>query len=198
MRAAAALLNAAWIGAQLPACLAFQRALCRPQAVQERKLFRYLEANRRSEFGRRYRFADIRSLGEFQDRVPLSSYENYTEALERLRAGARNVLTTARVRCLQPSSGSTRAAKLIPYTADLQREFSTAIAPWVLDLARTMPAVCGGPAYWSITPIEVAAQGGGGAVAPAGARLGFESDSAYLGGWLRGLVDRTLDRKSVV
>jgi GH3 auxin-responsive promoter len=189
---AAALLNAAWIGAQSRAWLSFRQALRQPRAVQERRLSHYLRANAGSEFGRRYRFADIRSCAQFQERVPLSSYENYAEAIRRVRAGARNVLTSARVRCLQPSSGSTRAAKLIPYTADLQAEFSRAVGPWVFDLARTTPHLLGGPAYWSITPDAVTQEAGTSAGASPATRLGFESDSAYLGGWLQRLADGTL------
>jgi GH3 auxin-responsive promoter len=182
---AAALLNTAWVGAQSRAWLSFRQALRHPQAVQERRLSHYLRANAGSELGRRYRFGDIRSSTQFQDRVPLSSYEDYEEAISRVRAGARNVLTSARVRCLQPSSGSTRAAKLIPYTADLQAEFSRAVGPWVFDLACATPRVLGGPAYWSITPAAVARE-------PGTPGLGFESDSAYLGGWLQRLADGTL------
>jgi len=189
---AAAMLNAAWVGAQSRAWLSFRRALRQPQAEQERRLSHYLRANAGSDFGRRYRFADIRSCAQFQERVPLSSYESYVEAIGRMRAGARNVLTSARVRCLQPSSGSTRAAKLIPYTADLQAEFSRAVGPWVFDLARTTPRLLGGPAYWSITPAAAAREAGTSAGAGARTRLGFESDSAYLGGWLRRLADGTL------
>jgi hypothetical protein len=192
IKAGATLLNAAWVGAQSRAWLAFGQALRRPQAAQERKLFRYLSVNAHTDFGRKYRFGDIRSVGEFQDRVPLSGYEDYEEAIGRVRAGANNVLTAARVRCLQPSSGSTRAAKLIPYTLDLQREFSSAVGPWVFDLARTTPGLLGGPAYWSITPLGTAEDGGAHGAAPVLPRLGFESDSAYLGGRLCRLADATL------
>jgi GH3 auxin-responsive promoter len=192
VRLAAALLNAAWVGAQSRAWLGFRQALREPQATQERRLSHYLRANARSEYGQRYRLGGIRSCAEFQDRVPLSRYADYEEAIARVRAGARNVLTTACVRCLQPSGGSTRAAKLIPYTADLQAEFGRAVGPWIFDLARTTPRLLGGPAYWSITPAGTDADTAAGAAARPRTRLGFESDSAYLGGWLRWLADATL------
>jgi len=184
------LANGAWVGAQSRAWLAFRRALRAPRAVQERQLRRYLDTNAGTEFGRAHGFGSIRSPGEFQERVPLSSYESYEPALARVRAGAGGVLTAARVRCLQPSSGSTRAAKLIPYTRELQHEFSRAVGPWVFDLARSTRGLLGGPAYWSISPLALADEG---AAAIEGApRLGFESDGAYLGGWLRRLAEGTL------
>jgi hypothetical protein len=187
----AALLNAGCMAAQLPGYWLFRRALANPRPVQEGLLDRYLRANAHTEFGRRHGFGRIRSAREYQARVPLSVYDDYEEAVWRIRQGAGNVLTRSRVRCLEPSSGSTRAAKLIPYTAEMQAEIDRAVSPWLVDLALSRPGVLGGPAYWSITP----------AVAPpAVARdqaegevpVGFESDSAYLGGSLRWLMERIL------
>ena len=198
MKLASASVNVAWVGAQTRAYLAFLRALRRPQHVQTERLLHYLRANARSEFGRRYGFDRIRSVGQFQNQVPLSDYEDYEEAVARIHAGRPAVLTAAPVRCLQPSSGSTSVAKLIPYTQELQTEFSAAIGPWVFDLARTTPGILGGPAYWSITPqgsadyARSAARESANLGATTDMRIGFESDSAYLGGWLKRLADLTL------
>lgn len=188
MKASSACLNAAWVGAHAPSYLAFRAALREPQRVQEAILIRYLRVNAATEFGRRHQFNSIRSVRDFQSRVPLSDFDDYQGAVDAIRSGALNVLTEERVRCLQPSSGSTRAAKLVPYTSTLQSEFGRAVGPWLFDLARRAPGILGGPAYWSVTPIngqkrEIAGQ------VPA---VGFESDSAYLGGWLQRLVQHTL------
>jgi hypothetical protein len=201
MKLSASLLNSAWVAAQYRGYRQFRRALQRPELEQRARLFHYLRANANTTFGRRHSFGTIRSLAEFQDRVPLSTYEDYEVAVADIRAGERGVLTAADVRCLEPSSGSTRAAKLIPYTAELQKEFSRALAPWIVDLARSTPTILGGPAYWSITPAMAEAggpQSPGGlewatpSSPPAKTAIGFESDSAYLGGWLQWLTSRTL------
>jgi len=42
-------------------------------------------------------------------------------------------LTEEPVLLLEPTSGSTSAKKLIPYTRGLQREFSSAIGKWLWD-----------------------------------------------------------------
>jgi len=188
MKLSASLLNTAWVAAQLPGYRRFLRALRRPELEQRTRLFHYLRSNANTTYGRRYSFGTIRSVTEFQERVPLSTYDDYEGAVADIRAGAQNVLTRAKVRCLEPSSGSTRAAKLIPYTADLQSEFSRALAPWIVDLARSTPAILGGPAYWSITPAMSDAHGD----LPTRTTIGFESDSAYLGGWIEWLTARTL------
>lgn len=189
MKFAASVLNAAWVAAQTPEYLRFRRALGRVNTEQEARLFYYLRVNARTEFGRRHGFDTIRSVREYQDRVPLSTYEDYEPSIERIRSGEHAVLTVAPVRCLEPSSGSTRAAKLIPYTRDLQAEFSRALAPWIFDLARSTPQMMGGPAYWCITPAVTAPRANSDTSVVA---AGFESDSAYLGGRLQWLTDRTL------
>jgi GH3 auxin-responsive promoter len=197
MKLFSAMVNGGWIGAQGPSYLSFSAGLRHPEWAQQAILLRYLRANAETCFGQRHQFRSIRSVQEFQERVPLSTFEDYAESIGQVRAGAANVLTSEAVRCLQPSSGSTRAAKLIPYTSALQSEFGRAVGPWMFDLARSTPAILAGPAYWSVSPLRTQ-EIDGAAVSrpvPASARtpaVGFESDSAYLGGWLERLVRRAL------
>lgn len=188
MKATSACLNAAWAGAQASSYLAFRAALREPERTQEVILLRYLRRNAATEFGRRYDFRSLSSVRDFQSRVPLSEFDDYQGAVDAIQSGTPNVLTEERVRCLQPSSGSTRAAKLIPYTRTLQSEFARAVGPWLFDLVRRAPRLLGGPAYWSVTPINGQKREVAGDV-PA---VGFESDSAYLGGWLQRLVQHVL------
>jgi hypothetical protein len=191
MRVSSFVVNAAWVAAQATRYLQFRSALTRAQAEQETLLTRYLRRNAHTDFGRRFDFVRIKSVDEYQQRVPLSIYEDYEPSIARIASGAANVLTATAVRCLEPTSGSTRAAKLVPYTRDLQAEFGRAIAPWIVDLALATPAIIGGPAYWSITPLtsQPPVAGRANSERPT---VGFESDSAYLGGWLGWLADRTL------
>jgi hypothetical protein len=187
LSAAARLLNAAWLGANAPGYLRFRAALRDPRAAQESLLRSTLRSNRRTAFGAAHRFEDIRSGREYQQRVPLSDYDDYKDSLERISSGDQGVLTAAPVRLLEPTGGSTRGPKLIPYTARLQAEIRRAVAPWIFDLARTRPGLMGGPAYWSLSPavdLPLAQH--------SKLPIGFETDSAYLGGWFRGLVNRTL------
>jgi hypothetical protein len=189
MKTSALLLNTAWIAAQSPRYLLFRRALVDSRATQESVLAGYLRRNSSTDFGKRFDLANIKSAHEFQNRVPLSDYDDYREPIEQIRRGRNGVLTADPVVCLEPSSGSTRAAKLIPYTRALQSEFGRAIAPWILDLARSSPRVVGGPAYWCITPASGAEPA---STVNDATPVGFASDSAYLGGWLEKFVNRTL------
>ena len=140
------------------------------------RLRQILAANVTSEFGRQHDLASIRTPADFQRRVPLASYDDFAPAITRMAAGEQNVLTAAPVKLFEPSSGSTAAAKLVPYTAALQREFQAGLAAWIGNLYGQMPALMGGPAYWSLTPLTSGRQS-----TPAGIPIGFEEDSAYLG-----------------
>src|SRR5438445_8620333 len=82
------------------------------------------------------------------------------------------------VKLLQPTSGSTGPTKLIPYTESLQREFQRGIRAWIADLFLDDPKLLTGPAYWSVTPGST-----GFRRSPEGIPIGFDDDSAYVGGW---------------
>src|SRR6266404_1584821 len=144
--------NALWSASNLPAYLRLRRALRSPQAAQARKLRAYLESNTHTVFGKAHRFDTIRTYEEFTRRVPLEDYESLEPWIARIRQGEVNVLTAQPVTHLVPTSGSSGARKLIPFTAGLQQEFNAAIGPWLVDLQRQKPGLIGGPAYWSMTP----------------------------------------------
>ena len=60
--------------------------------------------------------------------MPLTTADDYRDDIERIAAGAANVLTAEPVRLLEPTSGTTGGEKLIPYTASLRRQFQWAVA----------------------------------------------------------------------
>jgi hypothetical protein len=168
--------NALWLASGTVDRARFRWALTHPAEAQAARLQDILIANRESEIGRRYNFASLTHAADFQRCVPLATYDDFSPEITRMAAGEGNVLTTAPVKLFEPSSGSTAAAKLIPYTSALQREFQAGLAAWVGNLYGQMPALIGGPAYWSLTPLTRGRQS-----TLAGIPIGFEEDSAYLG-----------------
>ncbi len=175
--------NSLWQVANFGRARAFRKSLQIPGEAQRRVLLRILRRNRKASFGRRYGFDDIDSVERFQERVPIVSYDDLASVLDRIRRGEPGVLTEDPVVRLVPSSGSTAACKLIPYTRGFQAEMNNAIGPWICDLFGADPDLKRGPAYWSISPALDAPHPD--SVIP----IGFETDSAYLGGILRRLVD---------
>ena len=185
----AAWLNTAWMLKYLPEARAFRRATWRVSQTQAALLAALLRHNRDTEFGRAHGFSGIASVRAYQERVPLSGYEDYAPFIERIAAGKARVLTVDPVQLLEPTSGTTCGEKLIPYTAGLRRQFQRAVAVWIHDLFRHRPLLRQGRAYWSISP----------ALSPprrtvAGIPIGFDEDAAYLGTFERWALDRLLVR----
>jgi hypothetical protein len=182
-----AIANALWAASNIPAWLRYCRALRSPQIAQRHKLRRLIARNAQTAFGKAHGFEAIRSYEDFIRRVPLANYETLEPWITRIRAGEQNILTRDRITHLIPTSGSTGARKLIPFTCGLQNDFNAAIGPWLVDLARRFPKILGGPSYWSITPVFEAPESEASTVP-----IGFESDTAYLGGRRQRLADAVM------
>lgn len=180
-----ALVHGAWLGASLPAYVRFGRALHAPERAQAAALRRIVQGARHSLFGHRYGLAQVASAVEFRARVPETRYEDYQPYIEAIRRGETRVLTSEPVERLVPTSGSTAARKLIPYTRGLRREMNQALAAWIGDLFSRRPALMGGPAYWSVSPAMDVEE-------DAAVPIGFDSDAVYLGRALEPLVRQAL------
>ena len=157
------------------------------EEMQAALLHQYLRINQETEYGRKYHFADIQSASQYQKKIPLTTYDDYTDYIQRIGEGVANILTVEPVRMFELSSGSTAASKLIPYTDTLKSEFQRGIAPWINNLYTSLPDLQRGPAYWSVTPLV-----DGKRFTPAGIPVGFDSDSAYLGLFRQWLVDSVM------
>ncbi len=135
----------------------------------------------------RYGFESIRSADEFRSRVPIVRYDDLKYFIDRIGKGEKGVLTSEPVDRLIPSSGSTAAIKYIPWTRTLAVQFGCAIGPWIVDFFRQYPDTMNGPAFWSISP-SFSVEAEPGMKIP----VGFDDDSAYIGGWLRSIVRSTM------
>jgi hypothetical protein len=180
----AALVNLGWATSNAPRLLAYRAALNDPAPPQRRLLRQYLRDNAGTDFGRRHEFARLRGYADFRAAVPVSTYDDYAPFIDRIAAGEANVLTAQPVTRLVPSGGSTRAQKLIPYTQRLHEEFNAGIGPWICDLFRNDPRLIGGPAYWSVSPASQPPAGASASAVP----VGFDDDTAYVGGAWRHLI----------
>lgn len=167
--------NQLWIATNRLRHRRFARSLDTPQRCQAMILRHMVQDNAQSDWGRALGFDRIGSVAEYQRRVPLSNWSDYEEAIQRIARGESGVLTAEPVDRLIPSSGSTSACKLVPYTASLMQQFNAAIGPWVVDLFDHDRELAQGPAYWSISPAFDAPR------VAATIPVGFDADSAYLG-----------------
>ena len=90
-----------------------------PVESQEEVLFRILSKASFTEWGMRYDYSSFSSVKEFQQRVPLQSYENLMPYVERLRKGETDLLWPGKIKWFAKSSGTTSSkSKFIPVTQE--------------------------------------------------------------------------------
>jgi hypothetical protein len=89
-----------------------------PAAVQERALRRLVATARDTEVGLAHGFRSIRSIAEYQSRVPVRDYAQHRPWLERAAAGDEAVTWPGRCRDWVKTSGTTSGDKLIPVTPE--------------------------------------------------------------------------------
>jgi hypothetical protein len=87
----------------------------------------------------------------FQEKVPVSSYENWRHLIECQQAGEERVLSNYPCERYQPTSGSTSNIKWIPYNAPFLDELDHAIGPWMSGLYENFPEIKQGKHYWSLS-----------------------------------------------
>ena len=193
MSTASWIANHLYLAAAAPAYARFRLALRDPERAQRAILDELVHRNAATKFGRAHGFDRITSVREFQERIPVQSYDGYAEYVGRIGLGEPRVLTAEPVRFMEPTGGSSGPSKEVPYTRTLLRQFSAATMPWVFDLLRSCPRLRGGRAYWAISPPAKRA-----ARTPGGIPIGMEHDSDYFPAPVRRLLDRTLGVPRVV
>ena len=84
-------------------------------ANNKRLLKRLLNDNKNTEYGRKYKFSSIRSIRDYQKKVPLTSYDDYEPYIDRMtEKGERNILTSYPVVFYASTSGTSGSPKKIP------------------------------------------------------------------------------------
>lgn len=106
----------------------FRHFLCaarNARRTQERVLLKKIARDADSEFGRRHRFAGIRSYDDFVSRVPIQSYEDIRPYIDRVMQGDTRALLGSRQRVLMfaMTSGSTDKPKYVPVTPAFLHEY---------------------------------------------------------------------------
>lgn len=86
-----------------------------PMAYNKKLLFKILEDNKDTEFGRRHGFADIHTVGEFQAKVPVSVFDDYAEAIYRMtEEGEKDLICSYPIGHYNKSSGTMGNPKRLP------------------------------------------------------------------------------------
>ena len=93
------------------------RAARDPRTAQEAALRRILSANAETEFGRKHGFGQAAGLAEYRQAVPVCTYEDLREAIERQELTGERCLTREQPVYYHRTSGTAGAPKNIPVTA---------------------------------------------------------------------------------
>jgi hypothetical protein len=94
-----------------------------PVETQQRILFRNIGTAASTEWGKSYNYSSIKSVSEYQSRVPIRTFEEYFPYIERLLKGAENLTWPGRIKWFAKSSGTTSAkSKFIPITNESLEE----------------------------------------------------------------------------
>jgi len=90
----------------------------RPAEVQEAALRSLLKSAGDTEFGLAHGFRSIRTVAQYQERVPVREYADFEPLWERAVAGARGVTWPGFCRDWVKTSGTTGGSKVIPVTTE--------------------------------------------------------------------------------
>jgi len=127
----------------------FRRALERPEEIQRKVLLEKIARFAQTDYGRRNGFASIRDYNDFR-RLPIVQYEDIAEYIRRATAGDWRAIVPEKPLMFGVTSGTTGAAKFIPFTPAFVREYRRGANVWAYHVARTHPeAVSDILAIWS-------------------------------------------------
>lgn len=179
--------NSLWLLLSFNKYLKFRIASKSVKETQEKILMRLIKKNQLSEFGQKNKFSSIKSIADFQKRLPLTDYDYYSESVSKIEKGGENILACEKVLILEPTSGSAGMRKLIPYNKTLREQFRNGISPWIFSILSSNWRILFGSAYWSITPLAQELEYSSG-----GTPIGFKDDSEYFGSLERKLIERIM------
>lgn len=173
-----------------PAWLKFVLLKNNFQNIQNKKLLNLIKRNKNTLYGKKYNFEKIKSVNEFQNQIPISEYEDYSDYIEKIKHLESNVLTSDRVRILEPTSGSSGAKKYIPYNEFLRREFQSGIKVWIFDLYINFPKLFLYKSYWSISPKTKTDE-------QSDIKIGFEEDEEYFSKFEQAVLNNVMIKPDI-
>jgi hypothetical protein len=150
----------------------FDRVCRAPIESQHRLLREILRTNADSAYGRRHGFGGISTFRQFQEQVPIASYEDLEPYIKAAMLGEPSQLTKHSPVLFTTTSGTTGARKYIPMTRESRRSKARLTWLWLAALYRDHPGIVAGRILSVVSP-EVESY------APSGVPCGAESGHAY-------------------
>jgi hypothetical protein len=123
-----------------------------PAETQQRLLTTILRQNADTEFGRKHGFAGISTFPQFQQRVPIASYQDLEPYITAAMNGQPNQLTAQAPVLFTTTSGTTGARKYIPVTAFGRQRKARLMWLWLSALHRDHPGMTAGRILSMVSP----------------------------------------------
>lgn len=119
----------------------FQTVLDNPMSENERFLEKLLHDNQDTEYGKKLGFADIHSVAEYQQKVPVTMYDDYAEYILRMTEdGEENLICAYPVEHYNKTSGTMGNPKRIPFSSESERLYKRYGSQYMRELtARVVP-----------------------------------------------------------
>ena len=90
-----------------------------PNEVQQELLYRLINSASKTEVGLKNDFSSIKNYEDFKNRLPIVSYEDIYEQIERCRMGEQNIFWPTTIKWFAKSSGTSNAkSKFIPISGE--------------------------------------------------------------------------------
>jgi len=137
---------------QVKQVIDFQKALVYPLDAQERILRKILRRNKNTEYGKEFNFKNIKNITDYQKKVPIITYEDIEDKIERIKNGKQNILTRNKVIHLVPTSGTTSKPKLIPITRQRIKNYNKEFAIWGLYVLKDHLEITSGKTLYFAGP----------------------------------------------
>jgi len=115
-----------------------------PIEAQEKVLFDILRDNEDCEYGRELGFKGISSVSDFQRKVPVCTYEDLEDRIERMKGGEGEVLVSGDVDYFAITTGTTERPKFIPITGGGARNIRRDLLLWRAFAFRDHPELVNG------------------------------------------------------
>lgn len=120
----------------------FDQATRDPLHTQTELLLGMLRKNADTEYGRRYHFGSINSIADYQKQVPVITYADIQQDMERVAAGAKKVFTAEDPIMFAQTSGTTGKPKFIPVTpTDQGRAHKDQMRTWLYHAQLAHPGI---------------------------------------------------------
>lgn len=94
-----------------------------PGNVQREMFTKIIQQAKNTEWGKKYGYSEIKTIQQFQERVPIQSYEDIIPWVNRQREGEANILWPSEIKWFAKSSGTTtEKSKFIPMSNEALEE----------------------------------------------------------------------------